>query len=222
VLADDGHRIAADMPVDQKRAVLQLSRLETLTDVIYALVLWRFFQLLPRPTQEDWGWSNMTEFLQDELSAFIGITIGLAFTIIYWLQNNVLMGNLLQTDGRHTALSIVQLFFLLVFLLVIGLGTTLEPSPVMRLLESGSAAMVGISAAWAWSYAIKQRRLLLPEVTEEDALGTRDRITAEPLTALFTLPFAFFPWLWELAWFSYPAMIRLVRRRRHRSPGGTS
>ena len=215
VLSDQGRREANPDEPKNRRSVLQLSRLETLTDVIYAIVLWRTFTLLPMPAQEHWGVNEMQGFFQDELTAFVGVAIGLAFTIIYWIQNNALMGDLERTDTRHTILSIVQLFFLLVFLRVIAIGVALEPSPANRAMEGAAAAMVGISAAWAWSYAIKHG-LLASDVSDDDALAKRDRITAEPLTALFTIPFSFFPILWELTWFSYPAMIRLMRRRRVR------
>ena len=47
-----------DDKVRFKRAHLQLSRLERLTDVVYALVIWRVFTLLPKPTAEEWGRSH--------------------------------------------------------------------------------------------------------------------------------------------------------------------
>ena len=76
--------------------------------------------------------------------------------------------------------------------------------------------MVGISGAWGWAYAIKDRRLLPAEMSDEEAGALNDRIAAEPATALFTIPFAFFPVLWELSWFSYPVWIRLVKGRREK------
>ena len=47
--------------------------------------------------------------------------------------------------------------------------------------------MVGVAGAWSWSYAIKNHRLLLPEVTEQYAYRLRDRILAEPITAGITI-----------------------------------
>ncbi len=38
-----------------KRTCLQLNRLERLTDVVYAINIWRAFMLLPKPTAEEWG-----------------------------------------------------------------------------------------------------------------------------------------------------------------------
>jgi hypothetical protein len=57
--------------------------------------------------------------------------------------------------------------------------------------------------------------LLLPEVTEQYAYRLRDRILAEPITAIITIAFAFVgPILWEISWLSYPLVVLLVRRRR--------
>jgi hypothetical protein len=55
----------------------------------------------------------------------------------------------------------------------------------------------------------------LPEVSEQYALRLRDRILAEPITAIITVPFGFVgPILWEISWLSYPLVVKLVRGRR--------
>ena len=78
-----------------------------------------------------------------------------------------------------------------------------------------ASLLVGIAGGWGWAYAVKNHRLLLPEVTEQYALRLRDRILAEPITAIITIPMAFVgPILWEISWLSYPLVVRLVRGRR--------
>jgi uncharacterized membrane protein len=198
----------------EERAILQLSRLERVSDVVYALVILRIFLFVPRPGQEDWRWDAIGPFVTDNLLIFAVVGIAVAITIIYWLQNNALLGHLEQTDGRHTALMILQLFFLLMFLYAIGIGINLGASSGTRALESITAALLGISGGWAWQYAIRRRRLLRPDVTDEDARALAHRITAEPLTALVTVPLAFVgPIVWELSWLSYPLWVSLLRRR---------
>ena len=46
-----------------KIKTLQLSRLERLADVIYALVLWRLFTLIPKPVSADGAWHTFSEYL---------------------------------------------------------------------------------------------------------------------------------------------------------------
>ncbi len=187
-------------------------------DVVYAILIWRIFILLPRPTAGQLSWEHIGGFLSANIGGFLLIIIGIVFTIIYWIQNNVLFGNLQSTDSRHTILSILQLFFLLVFLVSLRLGIDLGASTGTRAFESIAAALVGISGGWGWAYAVKNHRLLLPEVTEPYAYRLRDRILAEPITACITIPFAFVgPILWEISWLSYPLVVWLVRQRRRRA-----
>jgi hypothetical protein len=85
------------------------------------------------------------------------------------------------------------------------------------LIRSIAAALVGIAGGWGWAYAIKNHRLLLPEVTEQYAYQLRDRILAEPITAIITIPMAFLgPILWQISWLSYPLVVSLVRRLRRK------
>jgi uncharacterized membrane protein len=198
-----------------RRESLQLQRLARMVDVVYAIIIWRAFTLLPRPTAEQLSWEHIGAFLSANIGGFLVVIIGIVVTIIYWIQNNVLFGNLQSSDSRHTVLSILQLFFLLVFLVSLRLGIELGASNGTRALESITAALVGIAGGWGWLYAIKNHRLLLPEVTEQYARRLRDRILAEPITAIITIPMAFVgPILWEISWLSYPLVVWLVRQRR--------
>ncbi len=198
-----------------RRESLQLQRLARMVDVVYAIIIWRAFTLLPRPTAEQLSWEHIGSFLNANIGGFLLVFIGIVVTIIYWLQNNVLFGNLQSTDSRHTILSILQLFFLLVFLVSLRLGIDLGASTGTRALESIAAALVGIAGGWGWLYAIKNHRLLLPEVTAQYAYRLRDRILAEPITAIITIPLAFVgPIIWEISWLSYPLVVMLVKRHR--------
>jgi len=97
-----------------------------------------------------------------------------------------------------------------------GAALFARPPPHFSIALS-TAALVGITGGWAWSYAIKNRRLMLPEVTDSYARQLQDRILAEPITATLTLLLAFVgPIIWEVGWLSYPLFVILVRRRRER------
>ena len=208
-------QVNAEDKAKHRRESLQLLRLTRIIDVVYAIVLWRIFLLLPSPTAEQLSWDHIGAFLGANIGVFLMVIMGIAVTIIYWVQNNLLFGNLQSTDSRHSILSILQLFFLLVFLVSLRDGIELGPFTGTRALESTTAALVGIAGGWSWAYAMKNNRLLLPDVTEQYAYRLRDRIMAEPITAIITLPCAFVgPIIWEISWFSYPLVVWLVRRRR--------
>ncbi len=199
----------------QKREILQMHRLARMADIIYAIILWRCFMFLPRPTAAQWNWDFISAFMRDNATTFVSVSIVIAFTIIYWLQSNVLFGNLRSTDSRHTILSILQIFFLLIFLLSLRLYIDIGALTGILVFRSTAAALVGIAGGWGWAYAIKNHRLLLPEVTELYAYQLRDRILAEPITAIITIPMAFWgPIFWQISWFCYPLVVVLVKHWR--------
>lgn len=196
----------------RRRETSQLRRLETLTDVVYGIAIWRVFMLFPRPDEPAWNWHSWREFLAAEGMTVVLIAIGVAVLIIYWLQSNSLFSLVERADGKFAVRAIMQLFFVLLFLFSIRVGTELPASAWTRGFESAAALMLGLSSTWMWSYAAKGRRLLHPDVSDDEARAVKRRITAEPATALFTFPFVFTPIFWELAWFTYPAVRRFFRR----------
>ena len=201
-----------------KIQTLQLSRLERLADVIYAIVLWRLFVLIPKPVSADGAWHTFSEYLAANAMTLIIVVIGVVFVIIYWLQSNTLLGNLEKTDSKHTILSIVQLFALLLFLMSLNLGVVLGNSAFTRVLESATAALAGLSGAFAWRYGIRNRRLIQPDVSDYDAQKILDGVLAEPLTALLTIPFAFAgPWLWEASWLLLIPTNMVLKRMRKKN-----
>ena len=193
------------MVMEIKRSVLQLSRLERIMDVVFALVIWRLFTFLPKQEVGGDKWSSVSEMLATEWEAFVFVLLAIVIVIIYWLQNNSLLGNLKKTDGIHTAISLFQLFFVLLFIYSIGAGIRIGSGADSSAFESISAMMVGVLSLLAWHYAMHKGDLLDPELSVEDAMNIRQKNMAEPVTAAITIPFAFVgPVAWELSWFLYP------------------
>jgi uncharacterized membrane protein len=205
----DAHALAG-----RRRETNQLRRLETLTDVVYGIAIWRVFILFPRPDEPAWSWHSWREFLAAEGLTIVLIAIGVAVLIIYWLQSNTLFSLVERADGKFAVRAIVQIFFVLLFLFAIRVGTELSASFWTRGFESVAALLLGLSSTWMWACAARGRHLLHQDVTDDEARAVRRRISAEPATALFTLPFIFTPIFWELSWFTYPAVRRFFRRSR--------
>lgn len=198
----------------KRRFATQLKRLETLMDVVYALVIWRLFTLFPHPEENETR--SVWEVLTSEPRAVLLVVIGIVIVIIYWGQNNELFGNLERTDTRHTAISIVQIFCLLLFLYAIRVGVEYEPQADTRLFESITAMLVGVPAYLGWRHA-KHAGLISPELSSEEADDISVSILAEPITAAITIPFAIFtPLLWEAAWFAYPLVTRVLNKRKEK------
>lgn len=196
---------ANDMTMEVKRSVLQLARLERIMDVVFALVIWRLFTFLPTQPVDGGKWASVSEMLLTEWKIFVVVLLAVIIVIIYWLQNNSLLGNLKKTDTIHTAISVFQLFFVLLFLYAIGSGIRIGSGEDSRIFESVAAMMVGLLSLLAWHYAMFKGNLLDPELSVEDAVHIRQKNMAEPITAAITITFAFVgPLAWELSWFLYP------------------
>jgi len=174
-------------------------------DVVYALVIWRLFMILPRPEGDDDQSISVLDMLVDNWQDFIIVLLALVIVIVFWLQNNSLFGYLKATDRIHTAITIFQLFFLLFFLYSIGTGLRLGSAADSRLLESFAALLLAISAYLGWYYAYRKGDLVSDDVPSEKSEELLKQNLAEPFTALLTMPFAFVgPIAWELSWFLYP------------------
>jgi len=193
--------------------VQQLRRLGMLTDVVFGITIWRIFMLIPRPGVNQASWSSLGEYFRSEWLALLLVLVGLIFTIVYWLQSNTLSSRLARTDTKHTVLSILQIFSVLLFLYSLRMGIEVGDALGARAFESLAAANVGLWGSLAWRYASKNRRLLRDDVTDLKAKQLAMTITGEPLTAAITVPFAFVgPIFWELSWFFYPLIAGIVRR----------
>jgi hypothetical protein len=58
-------------------------------------------------------------------------------------------------------------------------------------LESATAVQIGIAGGWNWANALKNNRLLLPEVADQYAYRLRYRTPPAPITAIMTILFSF-------------------------------
>ncbi len=196
---------------------LKLIRLERVMDVVYALVIWRLFMILPRPEKGDDDTNSVLELLINNWDTFVIVLLALVIVIVFWLQNNSLFSYLKATDRVHTAISIFQLFFLLFFLYSIGTGLRLGATADSRMLESFAALLLAVSAYLGWYYAYRKGDLVSDNVPANKSEELLKQNLAEPITALLTMPFAFVgPIAWELSWFLYPfirwAFGRLAKR----------
>ncbi len=191
----------------------QLLRLERLTDLVFALVIWRIFMILPRPSFDNPEWETVGDMLISEWAGFVVPLLAILIVIVYWLQSNSLLSKLNGTDAIHTGISIFQVFFVLFYLYALGLGIGVGSAADTRVLESSAAALVGVTAYLGWWYACRKGELLADDVSDEEAKKVVNANFAEPMTALLTIPAAFIgPWAWELSWFLYPFLKWLLRR----------
>lgn len=199
--------------LSERQGALQLKRLEMLMDVVFALIIWRIFMILPRPEGESAQWESVVKMLQNNWETFLLVLLSTIIVIVFWIQNNNLLGKLKRTDTVHTSMAIFQVIFMLLLLYSIGLGIRYEGELVTKVMESTAAILVSLMAYLGWRYAMFRAKLVADDVTEEEARQTLEQNKAEPITAAITIPFAFVgPLAWELSWFLYPFIKYLFKR----------
>ena len=145
----------------------ELTRLEALIESVFALVIVFIAFDVPRPDHV--GTDDVARFVTEQMLAFGASAIGLVVVLVYWFQSNVMLGNLVRTDGKHAFFSVIQIFLVLVYLYTIGLGTDLGNVPPALAAQSLAAALVGFAAAAAWWYASKATAV----ITGTDRGGNR-------------------------------------------------
>lgn len=206
-------------PAELERQARQLTRLETLMDVMFALMLFRVLAPLPMPSAEEdleWTAGALLAFLNEAGGSIVMSLIGVILIVIYWLQNNKLLGNLVRTNGNHVAFCIAQLVFLVLYAYSMEIAEFFD-SPATRFMQSMALAGVGFAGFLGFRYAAKDRRLLSDNVSGEDADALKISVLPEPVTALLTIPLAYVgPWAWEIGWLVMLPIGSWLRRRHDR------
>ena len=200
----------------KERDARQLRRLQTLMDIVFGLLLFRLFTLLPHPIRPETGQFDPLVIFTETGENFIMFVIGFVLITIYWFQNNKTTGNLVSTDGKHAVLSLVHLAFLLVYIYSVRLDMETDSDVLALLMQSVSLALAGFASVAAWVYATKHPELVSEAVSPEEANELKISILSEPLAATFTIPFAFIgPGLWNLSWLSV-IVFGIFLKKRHK------
>ena len=105
-------------PAQLQREARSLRRLETLIDCVFALVI--VLIVFDLPDQE--GMDDLVTLIRSSLHTLVGALVGIVVVLVYWFQSNLLLGNLIRTNSVHGFLSLLQVFFVLVYLLAVNLG----------------------------------------------------------------------------------------------------
>jgi uncharacterized membrane protein len=198
-------------PGQLQREGRQLRRLESLIDTVFALVI--VIMVFDLPDPDDSIVFDLGTFVAFRVDSLVLAMLGVIVVLVYWFQSNLLLGNLKRTDGKHAAISLIQIFLVLAYLLSVSLGIEVGTEPLVLAAQSIFAALVGFAAAAAWWYASYNRRLLTPEIDNDDVSALRLRVLAEPLTAVLTLALVFVSaTAWEIGWLAYPLVAALLSK----------
>ncbi len=173
------------------RGARQLIRLEVMIDVLFALMIYKLFTLMPNPDIDGFGRDELYEVLTKSYLNYTVIIIGLVLVLIYWGMNNLQFGNLNRTDGKHATLSILQVFSLMLYIYFVRLDAQFEGEVFLMQLQSTFLALAGFLSVASWYYAIKNG-LVSEDPTELEKEKMYIKLLPEPIVASLTFPLAYF------------------------------
>ena len=167
------------------------------------------------PETEELTWTELPlgllSLLLDNSLNLMRLLIGVGLTLISWNLTHKLLGPLERTNGVHTFLVLLQLFFVCLFLFFAIADPTLQSisSPVGQSICLALSGFIGVAS---WSYA-RQNGLVKTVLTKTQKDDVRKSVLIEPTTALLNSGLGFVgPGSWILGWFVIPLVLVGARK----------
>ena len=199
-----------------ERGVGLLNSVNIVINVIYALLIFQVFLILPRPDDPELKYHTLGQIYSENIMQVLVIVIGLILVIMYWIQFNRQLGNLVRSSPIHAALSVLQMFCLMIYLYFVRFDMEFDGMKLALQMESIFLALAGFIGAFSWRYA-RNAKLTSDNIDNDEELSIFYSLLPEPLASLFTLPFAAFgPGIWTLSFLiiiPIGYVLKLMRKR---------
>lgn len=200
----------------KERGVGLLNSVNIVINVLYGLLIFQVFLILPRPDDPELKYHSLAQIYSENLSQLLVIVVGLILIIMYWIQFNRQLGNLVRSSPIHASLSVVQMFCLMIYLYFVRFDMEFDGMKLALQMESIFLALAGFIGAFSWRYA-KKNKLTSENIDQDEEKSIFYSLLPEPLASLFTLPFAAFgPGIWTLSFLiiiPINFVLKLMRRR---------
>lgn len=173
----------------KERGVGMLTSLNIVINVLYALMIFQTFLILPRPDDPELATHSLSDIYSGNLQTLLVIGVGLIMILIYWMQFNRQMGNLVRSTPMHAAIAILQMVCLMVYLYFLRFDLEFDGLEIALQMESVFLALAGFLGAFNWVYA-KKNELTSDQIDETEERTVLFELLPEPIAAVFSLPFA--------------------------------
>ena len=176
-----------------------LNSLSIVINVLYALMIFQIFLILPRPDDPALEYSSLDQIYSENIHILLAMLVGLVMTITYWMQFNKLVGNLARSSSTHAVLALAQMFLLMIYLYFVRFDLEFD-GPILALqMESLFLSLAGFTGVANWIFA-RRNKLTSDQLDENEGVAILYGILPEPIAALFSLPFAVYgPGIWTLS-----------------------
>jgi hypothetical protein len=140
-------------PAMVERGAVQLNRIMIIIYVLYALMIFQLFLIMPRPELDHFTASELVTVLRESYINYLLIVVGMVLILLYWGQNHQVLGNLTRSDGTLSVIAILQAFSLMLYLYFVRLDVQMCGQTLILMMESITLAVAGGLSVWAWHYA---------------------------------------------------------------------
>lgn len=205
---------------EMERGVGILNSLKIVINVLYALLIFQAFLILPRPDDPELEYHSLPQIFSDNIMQLVIIVVGLIMIIIYWIQFNRQLGNLVRSSPMHATLAIVQMICLMLYLYFVRFDLAFDGMTLALQMESIFLALAGFIGVYNWVYA-RRNKLTSTQVDEKEERAILYQILPEPIAALFSLPFATLgPTAWTISFLiiipvGYFFKLRRIKQENH-------
>lgn len=200
----------------KERGVSLLAGLKIVVNMLFALMIFQIFLILPRPDDPELQYNTLGDIFAQNIDKLLLIVVGMVLIILYWLQTNMQLGNLTRSNAVHSILMISQTFFLMIYLYFVRFDMEFEGLKLALQMESVFLALAGFIGAFAWRYA-RRNDLTSDQITDNQEMDIFYKLLPEPLASTFTFPFATFgPNIWTLAFLSiipFGFILKIIRKK---------
>ncbi len=182
-----------------ERGVGILSSLKIIVNVLYALLLFQIFMILPRPDDPELNYLSLVEIYHEHSMKLVVIIVGLILILTYWIQTNRQLGNLVRSSPFHASLAIVQMVCLMLYLYFVRFDMEFDGMIFALQMESVFLALAGFIGVYNWMY-VRKNNLTSDQIGKQEEREMLFQFLPEPIASLFSLPFATLgPGIWTLS-----------------------
>lgn len=202
-----------------ERGVGILSSVKIVINVLYALMIFQTFLILPRPDDPELEYHTLSQIYSENIMQIVTIVVGLILIIIYWVQFNRQLGNLIRSSPTHATLAVVQMICLMLYLYFVRFDMAYDGMKLALQMQSIFLALAGSIGIYNWLYA-RKNKLTSDQINDEEELSILFGSLPEPIASLISLPFAVLgPTAWTLSFLTIIPLsyiFNLINKRRNR------
>ena len=195
-----------------ERGIGILNSLKIVINVLYALMIFQAFLILPRPDDPELEYQSLSQIFSDNVMQLVIILIGLILIVTYWIQFNKQLGNLVRSSPVHASLAVIQMICLMLYLYFVRFDMAYDGMTLALQMESIFLALAGFVGVINWVYA-RRNGLTSDQINEEEEITILFKLLPEPTASLISLPFAVFgPDIWTISFLSIVPLTYIYNR----------